>query len=287
VFVATKNAGSTAIDSTRPYFAKFPDEYNNVKLRAVDRPQIISEYFEASNCIDRHNQARQSSLKLEKHWIRTDGWFRLDTTLLGIDVTDAWKAYCHGLGDKKRHKNITSVKYADRVAYQILHYPWCKEVNKPVSLPSLPPLNVARDPSDNSSLPASINTLSPDNMSALSFDSAAMTGSTIPVPEGCLAKVPERYRKLHPQKRLGYNEKTKRNRRRDCVMKNCTSQSAVICDKCTNVYCMDRVSGAPTKCCYYAHICESWMTSDEMMPDDPFYAAYAQWNEKRKTKAYF
>ena len=44
---------------------------------------------------DKHNHARQHELRLEKYWITTDCWFRIITTVIGITVTDCWKAYRH------------------------------------------------------------------------------------------------------------------------------------------------------------------------------------------------
>ena len=88
-FVMTKNAGSTKRGS--PYEMKFTDSHGNVHVRLVDRPAVISNYFESSNCVDKHNQARQYELGLEKKWDTRDPWFRLTTTLIGINVVDVWK----------------------------------------------------------------------------------------------------------------------------------------------------------------------------------------------------
>ena len=87
-FVATKDAGTTKPGN--PYVAKFPDPHGNVMTRDVIRPSIISTYFESGNKIDRHNHARQYWLKLEKHWVAQDPWFRICTTIVGMTVIDAW-----------------------------------------------------------------------------------------------------------------------------------------------------------------------------------------------------
>ena len=42
--------------------------------------------------IDNHNQARQFLLALEKAWVVQCGFFQLSTTVLGMEVTNAWKA---------------------------------------------------------------------------------------------------------------------------------------------------------------------------------------------------
>jgi len=95
-FVMTTGAGTTR--PGLPYEMKYPTEQGNVGVRYVDRPDVISRYFADSNCVDRHNQARQFELHLEKCWVTMDPYFRLHTTLLGICVTDAWKlAHHHNL----------------------------------------------------------------------------------------------------------------------------------------------------------------------------------------------
>jgi hypothetical protein len=90
-FIATTESGSTVPGT--PYRARFVDDFDNLLSRPVQRPQVISTYFSRSNAVDKHNQARQSELKLEKHWKTQNVWFRLACTMIGITTTDAWKAY--------------------------------------------------------------------------------------------------------------------------------------------------------------------------------------------------
>jgi hypothetical protein len=42
--------------------------------------------------VDDHNQAQQHELGLEETWATHDCWFCLNTTFLGVVVTDMWKA---------------------------------------------------------------------------------------------------------------------------------------------------------------------------------------------------
>ena len=116
LFIATKNAGSTQPGD--PYIARYNDKLRNVRQREVERPAIISEYFKHSMAVDAHNQARQGILKLEKRWVVQSCWMRLNTTLLGMIVTDAWKAYRCGTSDKK---TIGVVDFADRLAYDMIN----------------------------------------------------------------------------------------------------------------------------------------------------------------------
>ena len=52
-FIIIKNARSTR--QGKPYKMKFSDMHGNVHIRLVDRPSVILDFFEVSNCIDKHN----------------------------------------------------------------------------------------------------------------------------------------------------------------------------------------------------------------------------------------
>jgi hypothetical protein len=86
----------------------------------VPRPDVISKYFADSNVIDSHNQAQQSVLELEKHWITQSGWFRLSTTLIGMTITDCWRASKHAMPNKK-DKEIPIKEFNDRMSYDCIH----------------------------------------------------------------------------------------------------------------------------------------------------------------------
>ena len=87
-FIATENAGSSR--KGNPYEMKFTDSWGNVCVRLVDRPEIISDFFEDSNVIDTSNHVRQYELALEKKWCTHDPYFRLRTTMEGIGVSQTW-----------------------------------------------------------------------------------------------------------------------------------------------------------------------------------------------------
>jgi hypothetical protein len=118
VFLGTKNAGSSKPGD--PYVARFPDANGNVAQRNVQRPDVISKYFNDSNVIDSHNQARQSALKLEKRWVVHNGWMRIATTLIGMTITDCWRAFKHAMPLKK-HKELPIKEFADSMAYDCIH----------------------------------------------------------------------------------------------------------------------------------------------------------------------
>ena len=118
-FVTTSDAGSTTPGV--PYEMKFTDAYGNIHVRDVDRPDVISRFFQESNCVDKHNQARQFELGLEKKWITDDAYFRLFTTLVGINVVDTWKlASHHRLLSYRQGRNCTILSFAGILAKQLL-----------------------------------------------------------------------------------------------------------------------------------------------------------------------
>jgi hypothetical protein len=62
----------------------------------VDHPDVISNFLH-SNVIDKHNQAHQFELHLEKFGLTLGPCFRLHTTVLGMKVADCWKV-CNDYG---------------------------------------------------------------------------------------------------------------------------------------------------------------------------------------------
>ena len=70
--------------------------------------------------VDVHNQARQFELALEKYWVTQSGYFRFITTMVGIVVTDAWRAYWHHLHKKHKHKLNEIENFANLLAKDML-----------------------------------------------------------------------------------------------------------------------------------------------------------------------
>ena len=123
VFLTTRGAGAT-LDGD-PYEARFPDRYGNVCTRDIARPEVISTYFKYCNVVDLHNQARQCDLALEKKWVTQDGYFRLYTTMIGMNVVDCWK-------QRKfvKHKEDSVCQFADLLAADMIELTCTKEVEK-------------------------------------------------------------------------------------------------------------------------------------------------------------
>ena len=121
-FVATVNAGSTT--PGKPYEMKYMDDHGNVCVRLVERPDIISKFFQDSNSIDKHNQSRQFDLALEKTWLTQDPYFHLCITLIGMIVVNAWKLadwykILNPLNSRVDTK-MTIQKFSGALCYQIV-----------------------------------------------------------------------------------------------------------------------------------------------------------------------
>jgi hypothetical protein len=101
---------------------KWADDHGNVHIRHVSRPQVISHYFSKSNNIDTHNQLRQFELALEKKWVTHDAFFRIMTSIFGINNTDAY-LLCdyHGLLGT-HHTRPSIVEFTSALSYQLIHY---------------------------------------------------------------------------------------------------------------------------------------------------------------------
>jgi hypothetical protein len=73
-----------------------------------------------------HNHICQHELGLEEHWVTKDCWFRLDTTFIGITVTDCLKACRFGLRQTKI--DLTMKEFAERMAFDCMHNPFGNEL---------------------------------------------------------------------------------------------------------------------------------------------------------------
>ena len=132
-FIGTWNVGSTK--PGKPYVAKWPDKYGNVKTRNVTRPEIIGTFFGNSNCIDVGNQLRQDVLALERHWLTKNPWFRIDCTVIGITVVDSFQAAKHQAPTCAKIDKMGVKDFAMFVAHGLIKRDMSKE-SKSVVLPS-------------------------------------------------------------------------------------------------------------------------------------------------------
>jgi hypothetical protein len=79
----------------KPYEMKYTDDLGNVHVRYVDRPEIITNFFERLNMINKHKQVCQFELALEKRWLTQNPYFCLHTTIIGFNVVDCYKLLEH------------------------------------------------------------------------------------------------------------------------------------------------------------------------------------------------
>ena len=101
-FISSENSAPTV--NGDPYEMKWTDKNKNVHVRQVPRPELVSFFFEHINAVDIHNHLRQYCLKLEKKWVTKNGYFRLATTLTGMNVVDTYRlSRFHSLLPKGEH----------------------------------------------------------------------------------------------------------------------------------------------------------------------------------------
>ena len=107
-----------------PYLAKYRSEQGNYRTREVQRPLVASKYFGVSGSIDANNQIRQGELRLEDHWRTDNGWFRCVSTVLGIAVTNAFKASCFLFASEGEFSRLKSKDFASILCHQLVKYPF-------------------------------------------------------------------------------------------------------------------------------------------------------------------
>ena len=124
LFLFNEGAGHTECKAEHAYEAKWKDENLNTHVRKVDRPHVAYLYFSQSNAIDLLNQARQFELRLEKHCITHDGFFRIVTTLFGVCVVDAWMGYKWHCHPNHRHISLPLLQFVNMLTLDLLRNPF-------------------------------------------------------------------------------------------------------------------------------------------------------------------
>jgi len=106
---------------------KFIDSHGNVHVRLVDRHSIISYFFGSSNCMDKHNQARQHEYALKK-WDTRDPYFRLAKLFQKIHVSASilwqstkWVRNIRNQGGVSHAKNLLSYNHA-QIQFRVFLY---------------------------------------------------------------------------------------------------------------------------------------------------------------------
>ena len=119
-FIFNEGAGHTECKDEYAYEAKWKDKNLNTLTRKIRRPHVCHLYFKSCNIIDVLNQSRQRELKLEKHWLTQNGYFRIVTTIFGMTVVDAWKGYIWHCGPNHRHRKVNLLDFVDMMCKDML-----------------------------------------------------------------------------------------------------------------------------------------------------------------------
>ena len=90
-FLMTKGCANTT--PGKPYHTEYLSDDGTRTTKDIDRPEVLTLYFEAAGMIDQHNHNRQGTLGLEDKWNTRCGYFRIFTSITGIGVTDSWLSY--------------------------------------------------------------------------------------------------------------------------------------------------------------------------------------------------
>ena len=68
----------------------------------VPKPSVVERYHKACSTIDKHNRCRQDDLKLERK-LGTKRWdFRLNCSILGVIIVDAWLMHSGIRGEQSK-----------------------------------------------------------------------------------------------------------------------------------------------------------------------------------------
>ena len=234
----TKNAGSTK--PGKAYRVHYNDKFGNRKDRLVQRPQVINEYFETSNLIDVHNQYRQHELMLEQLWGTTNSWFRLNTTVIGMNSTDCFLALAHGLPDSHSMKGMTMRQYNARLSNEFFEMSkvCSSDINRGDNIPLPRHVNAI-----DSSIPAVLDpqVISPrSELTSISTVEEA-TGYTVTCPP-----VDEEAPLVPEHIRSNYKFVRPSKLRRYCKAKSCKGKVQDQCLKCSNFYCNGEATSMAT-----------------------------------------
>jgi hypothetical protein len=232
-FVAMTDAGYTKAGT--PYNMRFTDAYSNVCIHKVQRPIIISTFFNDSNCVNSHNHLRQYELALKNKWLTQDPLFRLHTTLTGMTVEYVWKlASFHMLISNAKDEEVKPMisinKFSGKLSRQL--------INIAVRIPSLE--NVIASPSSISSVGTQSSTAS----SKTSDDGGYYCGIYIDV------KGVFHHPKLLPLTPQNSGKKHRRERHcRWCKEKHGLHKCTLwICNECNKPFCMPTGNNGGRNC---------------------------------------
>jgi hypothetical protein len=65
---------------------KYTNDWGNIQIQNVERLALLSEFFQCSNVIDKHNQADQAESALGKCWLVQNPFFRLFSSIFKSQI---------------------------------------------------------------------------------------------------------------------------------------------------------------------------------------------------------
>jgi hypothetical protein len=112
----------------------------------IPQPQAAEIYYNACGMIDRHNRCRQDDLMLERKLGTMDWSMRVNTSLLGMCIVDAWYAYsqCTKTGEantEEKQKDFYSFLAEELIDNNYDSVGRRRGVNSPVAGPQLVTIN--------------------------------------------------------------------------------------------------------------------------------------------------
>ena len=115
-FVATSGRLDTTAAQERVRWRQHSDGICPVEVRET-MPELVKDYYSVAGIIDAHNRIRQDSLDLEKA-IEVKEWsFRINSTLLGMVMTDAFEMHIFGYYGRD---SLTANKFWNELGHQLV-----------------------------------------------------------------------------------------------------------------------------------------------------------------------
>ena len=95
----------------------------NVQL-LIPQPKVTELYYSACGIIDRHNRARQDTLRLEAKLETHDWSWRVNMTIFGIIVVDTWLVYRQCTETQMCQKDFYTLLSEELIenTYDMIHY---------------------------------------------------------------------------------------------------------------------------------------------------------------------
>lgn len=104
-FVLTVGKTTPSDEQVRIHWRK-RDRVLEQESQVVTIPSLMNDYYSCAGMIDRHNRVRQDDLALEKSFEVKEWSMRVNSSLLGMFVTDTYLLYRGGFGSAPRKHGL-------------------------------------------------------------------------------------------------------------------------------------------------------------------------------------